>query len=782
LSSQAEVDSFPAQYCSTLCSLVISGNDITNLDSLYVLQKVGALRITFNPVLTDISGLSNLTAIEANCSGANGLDISSNNLLPNLDGLSSLGSINTTLTISSNTMLANIDGLSHLNTVGSSDDPFAGIEIENNASLENVDGLSGFSTIASGLTISGNPGLTNLEGLRNTTTIGGHLEIAHNDALTSVDGLRNLATIGLYLSVEYNSHLTSLAGLANVNHIGQWNTPGMSLVVSNNDLLPSLNGLQGLDTIPGTATIEGNEVLTNLNGLSSLRTFSLPGGGASYNSGIRIASNNSLVDVSGISGVENINAGRTAYFMIQSNPALQEINLPNLKSVEGYFIGQMNITGNAALKDLDGLSSLASVRGGYGVSVEISNNTALQDIDGLSSLANISAANNISLRITDNTTLGRFCGLYTLIHNKGINCGGTYCYSPSSITISGNERNPTPEEIEAEGPCGEDVSQPTNLVFSNVTSEGMKGTFHRSASFASGYLVLMKAYGAPAEDITPEDGTTYHVGQVLGNSTIVVSAGADTTFTVSGLVPSTPYYFDIYSWKVTENGNDYLTTNPLEAHQSTAGTTSMDASISFSDVTDESMTVTLDDAQPGNYIALMKAFGYPSPNDVPVDGHQYHVGNTIGSSTIVVNIGDGSSFTVNGLVPGVTYYFDIYQFDAGSYTYNDHPSKGKQATTNDNSGARIASAEEELRPYPNPFEGSTSIPFVVKAEESTVHVAIYDLVGREVNTLVTGSYGSGRHEANWDGYDKNGRRVNAGVYVYSVKSDAGVVTGRVSVR
>jgi flagellar hook assembly protein FlgD len=63
-----------------------------------------------------------------------------------------------------------------------------------------------------------------------------------------------------------------------------------------------------------------------------------------------------------------------------------------------------------------------------------------------------------------------------------------------------------------------------------------------------------------------------------------------------------------------------------------------------------------------------------------------------------------------------------------------------------------------------------------------VQVAIYDAMGREVNVLTSGNFEAGHHETNWDGFDKNGKRVTAGVYIYSVKSDRGVVTGRVSVR
>lgn len=770
LESQADVDSFPSRFCSTVCSLTISGNDITNLDSLYVLQKAGRLVIQFNPALTSIAGLSNLSSIENSCTSA-GLEISGNNLLPDLDGLSGLTSIAGSVTISSNTMLGNIDGLSNLGNISS--EQFSGITIESNASLDNVDGLHGLSTIGTSLSILRNPALRDIEGISTVTRVHGSLEITGNDALTSLNGLRNVTWLDAFLTISENPLLPDLQGLQNINHVGQWNVAGMSVTVSANERLTSLNGLQGLDTIPGTLTIDANESLRNLNGLSSLRSMTLPGGGSSYNAGIHISNNSSLTDISGIAGLQRIEYARACYFEIISNGSLTTIDSLGLTGVAGNIGGSVTISGNASLVNIDGLSSLGVVSGGLSAGVSITGNTALQNVDGLSGLSTISSARSASLTITDNTTLDRFCGLYTLFNAKGIGCGSPGCYNPSMVTIEGNERNPTPEEIEAEGPCDATIVQPTNISFTQVTSDGMRVRFNKAASFVSGYLVLMRAYGPSAPEFVPQDGSAYHVGQVIGGSSIVVSVNSDTTLVVSGLVPSTPYYFDVFSWKTSENGNDYLTVSPLQGSQSTTAETASASNLSFTDVTSESMTVMMDDVAPGNYIALMKAFGSPSPNDVPADGSEYHVGNTIGSSTIVVNIGDGSAFTVNGLMPDVTYHFDIYSYDPSTFTYAPGPAKGSQST----------SAESgNLRAYPNPFDVTTTIPFVVQQEEESVHVAIYDAMGQEVNVLTSGNFETGRHETSWDGYDKHGRRVTAGVYIYSVKSDRGVVTGRVSVR
>ncbi len=94
----------------------------------------------------------------------------------------------------------------------------------------------------------------------------------------------------------------------------------------------------------------------------------------------------------------------------------------------------------------------------------------------------------------------------------------------------------------------------------------------------------------------------------------------------------------------------------------------------------------------------------------------------------------------------------------------------------------VLTVAAELLPYPNPFESSTTIPFRVDNEHARVLVAIYDLIGREIDVLTMGDFEKGVHEASWNGSDRQGKRVNPGVYVYSVRSDSGVVIGRISVQ
>lgn len=77
--------------------------------------------------------------------------------------------------------------------------------------------------------------------------------------------------------------------------------------------------------------------------------------------------------------------------------------------------------------------------------------------------------------------------------------------------------------------------------------------------------------------------------------------------------------------------------------------------------------------------------------------------------------------------------------------------------------------------FPNPFSETTTISFSLSAP-SSIRLVIYDLLGREVKTLLDGNRQSGRHVVAWDGTDETGSTVASGLYLYRLETDHGALT------
>jgi len=82
--------------------------------------------------------------------------------------------------------------------------------------------------------------------------------------------------------------------------------------------------------------------------------------------------------------------------------------------------------------------------------------------------------------------------------------------------------------------------------------------------------------------------------------------------------------------------------------------------------------------------------------------------------------------------------------------------------------------------YPNPFNPSTEIKYIVPSTEAGIDVSlrVYDLLGREVITLIDGIVEAGEHSVGWDGTNCSGDKVESGVYLYQMKSNNGYVDTR----
>lgn len=81
--------------------------------------------------------------------------------------------------------------------------------------------------------------------------------------------------------------------------------------------------------------------------------------------------------------------------------------------------------------------------------------------------------------------------------------------------------------------------------------------------------------------------------------------------------------------------------------------------------------------------------------------------------------------------------------------------------------------------YPNPFNPDTRIEFELP-RAMHVRLAVFDIRGRLVQTLVEGTREAGRQDAVWDGRDHSGGAAASGVYLYRLETGNGICTGRMT--
>ena len=76
-----------------------------------------------------------------------------------------------------------------------------------------------------------------------------------------------------------------------------------------------------------------------------------------------------------------------------------------------------------------------------------------------------------------------------------------------------------------------------------------------------------------------------------------------------------------------------------------------------------------------------------------------------------------------------------------------------------------------LQNYPNPFNPVTTLRYDLP-EQSTVNIIIYDMLGRQVRTLLNQTQDAGFKSVIWDATNDYGKPVSAGVYFYRIQASS----------
>ncbi|MEC7746497.1 MAG: T9SS type A sorting domain-containing protein [Candidatus Neomarinimicrobiota bacterium] len=95
----------------------------------------------------------------------------------------------------------------------------------------------------------------------------------------------------------------------------------------------------------------------------------------------------------------------------------------------------------------------------------------------------------------------------------------------------------------------------------------------------------------------------------------------------------------------------------------------------------------------------------------------------------------------------------------------------------------ILSIEKDVLPlqfvlyqnYPNPFNLVTTLRYNFP-EDAMVNLTIYDMMGRQVSTLVSSEQSAGYKSVQWNAVNDTGAPVSAGLYLYRIRTGKFVKT------
>jgi hypothetical protein len=117
------------------------------------------------------------------------------------------------------------------------------------------------------------------------------------------------------------------------------------------------------------------------------------------------------------------------------------------------------------------------------------------------------------------------------------------------------------------------------------------------------------------------------------------------------------------------------------------------------------------------------------------------------------------------LATDVSMHYDGFNFD----DFKVRVTREDNGTT----GVEVPAMAASVRAYPNPFNPQTTIE-LVNPRAGRVDVAVYDVQGRLVRTLLGRELAAGTHSVRWDGVTDRGDRAGSGVYFARMLTSEGV--------
>ncbi|GEM_PF-3893574 len=238
------------------------------------------------------------------------------------------------------------------------------------------------------------------------------------------------------------------------------------------------------------------------------------------------------------------------------------------------------------------------------------------------------------------------------------------------------------------GNASTDCTEPTSQVtFASYSASSASITLNLTNGNGTNRIVIGSLTPITAAEV-PIDGSNYIANANFGTGSaigagFVVYTGSGSTSTITGLTPSTLYYFAAFDFCIASN--NYLTsTYPTLTVSTTPGCgapSSPASGITFTSISDISMTIGWTNGNGTNRLVVLSTLPI-NASDVPVNSTSYTANTLFGAGSIlgnsfVVYASTGNSVTVTGLTANTNYYAAVFEFNncpASNYLTSIYPS------------------------------------------------------------------------------------------------------------
>ncbi|MFH2142516.1 MAG: T9SS type A sorting domain-containing protein [Bacteroidota bacterium] len=120
----------------------------------------------------------------------------------------------------------------------------------------------------------------------------------------------------------------------------------------------------------------------------------------------------------------------------------------------------------------------------------------------------------------------------------------------------------------------------------------------------------------------------------------------------------------------------------------------------------------------------------------------------------------------------INYYYRVSAFDYSDNESEYSPEVSAFVVGLQSSIENVPGEYSLSQNYPNPFNPTTTIIYGLP-KISHVNIRIYDLLGREVTTLVNNEQEAKHYKVIWDAKDRSGNDVPGGMYLYRIVAKSG---------